>query len=397
MPMDVGIHATSKYLLGNLIPGAEQNITRTISLYRFLLQNKDVDPNALRLKILDKGKPLFSEGDLREIMEVVKRNAGMPFSRQLLTRNVQRGGANAAATVPPTVAPAAPVAGAPAAPGKPGGAGEFWDSFFEKLAHPIASRIPSKFDGLIWYIFILQHLEEIDFLGPIISTALDSITLTLPILAQMAKSVAMRVLMLAPVPYAGVAGELLGTGVATMILSVAIFLNASRKKFGSAFKVALEAIPLFGEMLADMAKNFETAALRYERNRRKMLNTLEKYSPHVEDVVDYWSPTVEIQDQEMVFFDVNKMKLDLINKAAQELGIDDAMSIVGNSALPTIPSAAAAGAVGMAALSAATPGVMPNAATGTAPAPTPAPAPNAAATAAAATAPKKRKTRKARR
>ena len=359
---DVGLAAASYYLIGNLFPGANTNISKAISLYRFLLRNKDEPAASLRLRILENGKPLFSEKDLKEILAVVSRNASTSFSKRLLGN--QSGGAAEGSATPTATVNVAVVPGSTANPRT-----EFWDAFFEKLAHPVTSRIPSKYDGLIWYIFILQHLEEFDFIGPVISTALDSITLSLPVFAEMAKTVAERILMLAPVPYAGLAGEILGTAISFLILSVAIVLNMSRHRFGSAFKAALEAVPFFGDMLMDMAVSIETAALRYEKNRKRILESVDKYSPHTEDVLAYWTPTVEIVAAKPVDFDLEKAKLDLVNKAVKELGMENAMTLVSDpttlavgaaqaavpniakatSVLPTIPSVAAPATVAAAA------------------------------------------------
>lgn len=355
VPADVGLAAASYYLIGNLFPGANTNITKAISLYRFLLKNKDVPAANLRMRILEDNKPLFSEKDLKEVLCVIQKNVGTHFSQRLLVRRKQSGGDATSASLGTVVTAKAAASNVAVVTGStPSSRTEFWDAFFEKLVHPVTSRIPSKYDGLIWYIFILQHLEEFDLIGPIISTALDSMTLSLPVFAEMAKTVAERIFMLAPVPYAGFAGEMLGTGIAFLILSVAIVLNLSRHRFGSAFKTALEAVPFFGDLLMDTAGSIETAANRYEKNRKRILASLNKYSPHTEDVVEYWTPTVEVVDSEPVYFDLDKAKMDLVNKAVAELGLEDAMSIVSNpsalaasttaisnvaSVLPTVSSA----------------------------------------------------------
>jgi len=343
---DVGLAAASYYLIGNLFPGANTNISKAISLYRFLLRNRDEPAASLRLRILENGKPIFSEKDLKDVLSVIQRNTNTRFSQRLLGKQTGGGAATAptaaATTAPITATATVNVAVVPGSTSVP--RTEFWDAFFEKLAHPVTSRIPSKYDGLIWYIFILQHLEEFDFIGPVISTALDSITLSLPVFAEMAKTVAERILMLAPVPYAGLAGEILGTGIAFLILSVAIVLNMSRHRFGSAFKAALEAVPFFGDMLMDMAVSIETAAMRYEINRKRILASVDKYSPHTEDVLEYWTPTVEVVDAKPVDFDLDKAKMDLINKAVQELGMENAMTLVSDPTALAVGAAQAAAA-----------------------------------------------------
>jgi hypothetical protein len=323
---DVAIANVTRYLFGDKFKGVNANISRAISLYRFLLAHRDTNAASLRLLIREDGKPLFSEKELTDILQVVRSQSNMPFARRLL---LQRGGGA-------TAAPSINVVKASES------RGEFWDDFFAKLANPVASRIPPKYDGLLWYMFFLSHLEELDFLGPLLSTALDSVTLTLPVMAELSQEIMSKLIALVPIPYASFAGEAVGYAISLLFIMTGIVLNTMRKKFGSAFKMALEAIPVFGDALMDAAQGFEIGSQRYLKNRDKLIASLDKYSPHTANVFEYWTPTTEFAAtaaSEPVYFDADKAKMNLIDHAVKELGLEDTMSLLENpaGALPSLP------------------------------------------------------------
>lgn len=353
---DVAIADVTRYLFGDKFKGVNANISRAISLYRFLLAHRNMNASTLRPLILEDGKPLFSVAELTEILAVVRAQANMPFAKRLLVQQQGGGGAETKATEDAE------------SEEESGSRGEFWDDFFVKLANPVVSRIPPKFDGLLWYMFFLSHMEELDFVGPLLSTALDSVTLSLPVMAELSQEVMGKLIALAPVPYASFAGEAVGYAISLLFIMTGIVLNTMRKKFGSAFKMALEAIPVFGDALMDAAQSFEIASQRYLKNRDKMIASLDKYSPHTANVVEYWTPTTELGGSaEPVYFDLDKVKTDLIDHAVEELGLEDAMSILENPVgalplpLPGVPGAnnllkGAAGALPLPSVPGALPG-----------------------------------------
>jgi hypothetical protein len=85
----VAIANVTRYLFGDKFKGVNANISRAISLYRFLLAHRDTNAASLRLLIREDGKPLFSEKELTDILQVVRSQSNMPFARRLL---LQRGG-----------------------------------------------------------------------------------------------------------------------------------------------------------------------------------------------------------------------------------------------------------------------------------------------------------------
>jgi hypothetical protein len=101
--------------------------------------------------------------------------------------------------------------------------------------------------------------------------------------------------MLLPVPYAALIGEIVGYVVGTLFLLFAIMLNTNRKHFGSAFKVSLELIPMFGDILAEAATNFEVAMERALASRERILSSLKTVSPTAYATADYYVPSVNLK------------------------------------------------------------------------------------------------------
>jgi hypothetical protein len=314
------------YLLGNHFPGLETNTQRFFSLYAFLLKNIDMPVEQLRLQILDKGKPIFSTNDLNEILPMLKQQKNTQIAKYVVSRKA--GGGDSA--VLPNAKPAAP--GAPAAPAAPGAPPQqldatrtkFWDKFMHKISFPVTSRIPPSWDGVMWYFFILYNLEQMDFVGPMISTALDTVTLSLPVIADLSNEMASKVVSLAPVPYASFVGDGIGYLISLIFISFAVVLNSSRKHFGSSFKVSLEAVPVFGDILAESAQSVEIGADRYLTNREKMLKSVEKVSPSAEAVLDYYTPDVEIHNEAPPPVSMNLIKHNVVDYVAEETGISAA-------------------------------------------------------------------------
>jgi len=216
---------------------------------------------------------------------------------------------------------------------------KFFDKLIRKMFNPVTSHIPPSWDGVLWYFFILYNLEQMEFVGPMVATALDTVTLSLPVAAEIASHLTEKVISLAPVPYASFVGEALGYTVSLIFISVAVILNGSRKHFGSGFKVSLEAVPIFGDMLMDAAQSVETGAERYMRSREKILMSTEKISPHAEKIIRYYSPSTEITTEGAPSLEIPPIKKDVVDYVAKATGMNAAMNIAAD------PGAALSGAV----------------------------------------------------
>ena len=59
----------SENLLGNKIAGIGENVSRTMSLYRFLVQHQTMPAADLAAQITEKGKPIFSVNDISEMQD----------------------------------------------------------------------------------------------------------------------------------------------------------------------------------------------------------------------------------------------------------------------------------------------------------------------------------------
>lgn len=266
------------------LPGIETNVGKAFNLYRFLAGHLHTPASELVGKITENGKPLFDETNIAEMQAVIATHVDTPYFKQITGR--QRGGAIAA--------PAG--LGADSAVADPTRS-KFWDKFIRKLTHTIGGFIPIAELCKNWefYVFFLYSLEQFEMIGPFVSMALDSITLSLPVLSDIASTGIESMFMLLPIPYAALIGEVVGYIVGTLFLLFAIMLNTNRKHFGSAFKVSLELIPMFGDILAEAATNFEVAMERAMASRERMLGSLKKLSPTAYAAADYYVPSVEIK------------------------------------------------------------------------------------------------------
>jgi hypothetical protein len=328
------------YLMGKHFPGVQTNAEHFFSLYYYLLDNLNTPVAKLRAQITQNGEPIFSIKELKQILEILSTQK----NTRLAKYKIVKGGA-APTPAAPAPTPAAPTPAAPASPVEDDPSRtKFWDKMIRKITYPIASRIPPSWDGVFWYLHFLYHMEKMDLVGPMISTSLDTVTLSLPVLADMAEEFASKAISLAPVPYASFLGDGLGYAISLIFISFAVVLNFSRKHFGSAFKVALEAVPVFGDTLAETSQGIETGAERYLNNREKMLKSIDKVSPAAEDILDYYSPDVEIHNEPPPPISLNVIKQNVVDYVAEETGIDKALDAVQD---PTKALSAAASQAGM--------------------------------------------------
>jgi hypothetical protein len=287
------------------VPGIDKNIGKVFNLYRFLVTHKDTPSKNLAPLITEHGKPLFEVHKLKEIMETIQKQ----------TSASQRGGGPQ---------PFSPLDMDPTR-------SKFWDKWIRKITHTIGYYLPhTPLSDLCknwdFYIYFLYSLEQIDLFGPFISAALDSITLSLPVLSDLASETIESIFILLPIPYAAIVGQVVGYAIGTLFLLFALMLNMNRKHFGSAFKVSLELIPMFGDILTEAAVNFEVAMERAMASRQRMLGSIQQLSPTAYSIADYYVPSVNIKTSmppENIFSrkTVDKIGKNLQNYAVSRLPI----------------------------------------------------------------------------
>ena len=264
-------HLTN-HILGSFYPLIGSIMAKNLSLYNYLIHHLDVDDKKLAQTITNDDRPVFSEKDISEIKTILSKHLNKPYVKKLL---VQKGGA---VHIDDT--------------GDVSRNG-FWDKFIKKITRPITSNMPQVFDVMLSYVQILYHLEKMEFYGPFISQMLDAITLSLPALADLTQELSTNIVGLIPFPYASQVGEIGGYLVSLIFIITAVFLNNSRRHFGSAFKVAIDGIPIFGDVISTAAVNFETGAQRFLGYKQKMIKSITQISPTAGEFAYSYIPDVE--------------------------------------------------------------------------------------------------------
>ena len=314
-------------------PHIGENVSKAFTLYKYFVNHIDDEPDSLVSQVTENGKPLFTRNDIQEIQTIIRKQKGSHFFTRLQNAQIQHGGfsGTAATAITGTAVPTVPIA--TVVKSEDPSRNKFFDKLIRKLTYFITDQIPPSWDGVLWYVFLLNSLEHMDVIGPFIATALDTVTLSLPIMAELTETVIGKLLTLVPLPYVGFGGELIGHALGLIFIIFAVFLNISRKQFGSAFKVSLEAIPIFGDTLMDAAQSVETGVERYLHNRGRLLNPIATVSPHLHKVADYWAPDVEIHRETMPVLSMNLVKADVADYVTKEIGVDKMMNKVNPSAL----------------------------------------------------------------
>jgi hypothetical protein len=330
-PLAEKISTLAHDLYSKQIPGAKMGINRFFSLYAFLLQNLHVPPAELQTRIISQGAPIFDLRTLQSIMSTISTQQNTDFARRILQSKMSGGGAGSGgihknlSSGPPSTSEF----------DKDPSRSKFWDVFIRRILFGITKNIPLNFDRFVPIVFMLYSLEQIEVLGPLIATFLDSITLGLPILGELLSTGMKTIVMLAPIPYAGFVGDLLAYFVSLIFIMISSTMSVSRKQFGTSFVVGLGAVPFIGEQVSDAALLFEKSVERYEFNKKKFLTSIGALSPHTAAVVDSWAPAKESRSGPYLLFDSDLALVDLFKKVVDTYGEDAAMaSITDPSSLP---------------------------------------------------------------
>jgi len=297
----------------NKYPHIGENVSKAFTLYKYFVNHLDDSPETLMSELTENGSVIFTKQQIQEIQTIIRSQENTSVFQRLLNKShksqtPQKGGATTATATPVTKL------------GEDPSRSKFFDKLIRKIMTPLSSRIPSNFDGLLWYTFLLYNLERMDTIGPFIGMSLDTITLSLPILAELTETVVGKVLSVLPIPYVGLGGELIGHVLGLVFVLFAVFLNFSRKQFGSAFKVSLEAIPIFGDTLMDAAQAIEIGVERYLHNRDRLLQPIAPVSPHLHKFASYWAPDMEVHDEAAPELSLNLVKSDVADYVKDQIG-----------------------------------------------------------------------------
>jgi hypothetical protein len=374
--------------LGNLANGlysshiknAKAGIDRFFSLYLFILKNLSMRPEELRLLITSKGEPIFSLDAMKSLMSTINSQKSLPFAKRLLvnsqvggqpkdismstmaraglgsltgiaSRGVPEGlkstvhtdiGSLAPASLTGSLTPnslgtAASVTGqiTSGEGGTPDDEADnpstkkFWDVFFKRrVGNTLTSYVPTQEDKATPWIFALYGLERLESVGPLISTFLDTVTLQLPTVGELLGTGAGTLIQLAPIPYAGLVADGVAYAISLLFIMISSITSLSRKQFGTSFTVGLGAVPIIGDLLSDAALLFEKQYERYEFNKKRLLKSLEKVSPHMADFMDYWAPDVLPKTGPPVTLDTDKVIEDLTRKSLNIHGVEGTRALL---------------------------------------------------------------------
>jgi hypothetical protein len=352
LPLFMKIGILSNDLVGNTLPGSAHNMALFFSLYSFILHNLDVPATELRRRITMDGKPLFTPEQMESVLQTIGSQRKSSFAQRLLRMTGGRRHSGGGGFVPklpsipklPTVdsvtsavvnsvAPKTPTNAAPANSGAmppsplddDPSRSKFWDVFIRTRLYNLTKGLPPAFDGFAPIIFALYSLEQIEVLGPLIASALDTVTLGLPILGKLMGTALAKIVSLAPIPYAGPVGDIAAYFITLVFIMLSATMSVSRKQFGTSFTVGVGAVPVVGDNLSDAALLFEKQVERYEFNKKKFLDSLDKVSPHTAEFIDYWLPSKKPKSGPPIAFDPDEVMLDVFKKLVVTEGEDKAM------------------------------------------------------------------------
>lgn len=330
LPIFHKIGAFAKDLHSKQLPDADRGVIRFFSLYWFIMTHLDMPADALRRRIVSRGTPIFSPHEFEGVLDTIRKQKDSSFAQRL--RNMTggatkatRGGGPAPAVTPPlpqgSGLPPSPLDGDPSR-------SKFWDVLLRTQLYKLTKNLPPAFDGFAPIIFGLYGLEQIEVLGPLIATGLDTVTLGLPILGKLMGTAFSKIVALAPIPYAGPVGDIIAYFIALVFIMISATMSVGRKQFGTSFTVGLGAIPIIGDNISDAALLFEKQVERYENNKKKLLDSMDKVSPHTADFLDYWLPSKTEKTGPPVAFDPDMVLLDALAKATDAVGEESAISAI---------------------------------------------------------------------
>jgi hypothetical protein len=319
-------------LYSKQLPGSNQGVMRFFSLYWFILHHLDVPPARLRMMILNRGVPIFTDTQMVQVVDIVRSQLGTSVAQRFLQiRPAAVGGAanNSSSSMDfaKKVNQSSPQSVASRVDNDPSRS-KFWDKAIQKILYDVTKHIPPAFDGLTPIIFILYGLEQIEILGPLLATFFDTITIGLPTLAELVATTVKTFVSLAPIPYASFAGEFVAWFICFVFIMISATMSVSRKQFGTAFTVGLGAVPLYGEQVSDAALMFEKGMERYVFNKHKMIDSVGKVSPYMASFIDYWAPELDQNPGPPIYFDSDIFLLDLFKTAIKNHGEDVAVQMV---------------------------------------------------------------------
>lgn len=218
---------------------------------------------------------------------------------------------------------------------------KFWDIFIKRrIGDTITRFVPTKKDKATPLIFALYGLEQLENIGPLISTFLDTVTLQLPTVGELLGIGAGTLIQLLPIPYAGIIADGAAYAISLLFIMISSITSFSRKQFGTSFTVGLGAIPLIGDTLSDAALLFEKQYERYIFNKKRLMKSVDNMSPHMAEFLDYWAPEAMPKSGPPVTLDSEDVLMDLMDKSVGEHGVERTRAMLSPSNIGGLPAEA---------------------------------------------------------
>ncbi len=315
-PIDKKVSRFMQTIVGNKYDFIESDVAKQMSLYRYLLSHRKTPLTELYKSIKNSsGKPMFTLNELRNIHNYIEKHKFNKFAQRLL--QTQSGGVEKEYKDPRKE--------------------KFFDKlitkgivsigrFFDNII-PECIGIPEKWKNTLFSVlFFLNTLEKNKLFGPMVSTGLDTIVLSLPVIISLVEEGAGKLIGLLPIPYASTAGDIIVYACSIIVVLFAVLLNISRKHFGEGFKVFLMVIPVFGDEIMTGAEQFEKGAESYMAKRERIVDAVAEISPTAAGIVDYWAPDVSTEIKPEPTYNLEAIKDDVVvysKDAIQDtIGID---------------------------------------------------------------------------
>lgn len=244
-----------EYLTQNLqSTKAGVNATRMLGLYEFLKAHRFSSPDELRLSALKQGEPVFTPEEARQVFDSLKQTGG--------------------GSVPPP---------------------EFFDKMFRRLS----GWLPGLPPVVEPWAYALHNLEKNDDYGPPISISLDIVSRLLPTVATAIQTATPALVGLVPIPGAGPVGVVIGWVISAIFVFIAILMNLSRRKFGSAFVTSMSLIPVAGPAIMKAAQDVDGTMARVSARRARLVESARRlFGDDVAKQVDSYIPDLTSEEPE---------------------------------------------------------------------------------------------------
>ena len=224
-----------------------------LGLYDFLKAHHFSSPEDVRMSVMKQGEPLFTPEEAVQVFEGLKQKGGGP---------------------PPP-------------------------EFFDKMFRKITAWLPGLPTAAEPWVYILHNLEKDDAFGPPISISLDITSRILPTIATAIQTTTPALIGLVHLPGAGPVGLIIGWAISAIFIFIAVLMNLSRRKFGSAFVTSMDFIPIAGPALMKAAQDVDGTMARVSQRRAKLVESARRlFGEDVAKQVDSYIPDLTSEEPE---------------------------------------------------------------------------------------------------